>query len=1329
MANPPSSDKSLADFGANEWLVEEMRERFDQDPGSVEPAWRAYFEGSTPSSNGSPTSGADAAPSGPASGKDTGRPAGSGAAPSSGSSGTRVASTKNVGVAPPRDSSAATSRTDASATKADPKTGAPSSGGSGSAEKKGSGEKKQEQAAKGSGSGKGSASGKGDGATDDAKKSTGSAKGSGAKKSGSTPVSRDTPAPKRSAPQGDVSVTPMRGAVARVVTNMESSLEVPTATSARNLPAKLLIDNRTVINNHLARSRGGKVSFTHLIGYAMVQAVKAMPEMNNSFELTDGKPTLVRPAHINVGLAIDVPKPDGSRQLLVPSIKSAEDMSFYDFWSAYEELVRKARDGKLTIEDFQGTTISLTNPGGIGTLHSVPRLMKGQGTIVGVGSLDYPAEWQGASPEKIALNGVSKILTLTSTYDHRIIQGAQSGEFLRHMHQLLLGSERFYDEIFTSLRIPYEPIRWAPDITASHDDDISKASRIQELIHAYRVRGHLMADTDPLEYVQRRHPDLDIENHGLTLWDLDRDVATGGFGGKPRLTLRKILGILRDSYCRTVGVEYMHIQEPAERKWFQDKLEVTFEKPAPAEQLRILRRLNAAEAFETFLQTKFVGQKRFSLEGGESVIALLDKVLTRAAEDGLAEVTIGMPHRGRLNVLANLAGKSYGQIFREFEGHSVPGSVQGSGDVKYHLGTEGEFVTDRGKSTRVYLAANPSHLEAVNPVLEGISRAKQDRIALQGDTSDYPVLPVLLHGDAAFAGQGVVMETLQMSQLPGYRTGGTIHVVINNQVGFTTAPHDSRSSVYCTDGARAVQAPVFHVNGDDPEAVVRTAELAYEYRQTFSKDVVIDMVCYRRRGHNEGDDPSMTQPLMYDLIEAKRSVRKLYSESLIGRGDITIEEAEEALRDYQKQLEQVFTETRAALKGAGDGTGGLERPQAQAEGDLEMRQRPTAISEDLLHRIGDAFTAVPEGFTVHPKLAKLMSSRQSMTRDGGIDWAMGELIAFGSLLVEGTPIRLAGQDSRRGTFVQRHAVLTDHDTAATWTPLHHLSDDQAEFEVYDSLLSEYAAMGFEYGYSVERPDTLVLWEAQFGDFANGAQTVVDEFISSSEQKWDQRSSVVLLLPHGYEGQGPDHSSARIERYLSLCAEDNMVVANPSTPASYFHLLRRQATSRPRKPLVVFTPKAMLRLKAAASAPEDFLHGTFEPVLPDTAELDPAKVDRVMLASSKLVWDLEDERAQREDSSTAIIRVEQLYPVPGAELAELTKKYPNAELMWVQNEPRNQGAWPFMALNLPEALAEHGEDRPLRVVSRPASASPSTGSTKVHGIEQEALMHQAFERRG
>jgi len=1151
----------------------------------------------------------------------------------------------------------------------------------------------------------------------------------------SKPTPRDVPAVKGVEVADQEQVTPLRGPAARVVTNMESSLHVPTATSVRAVPAKLLIDNRVVINNHLARSRGGKVSFTHLIGYALVKALRAMPEMNQGYAERGGKPVVVKPAHVNMGLAIDMAKPDGTRQLLVPCIKGAETMDFVHFWSAYEDMVSKARASKLTVEDFQGTSISLTNPGTIGTVHSVPRLMEGQGAIIGVGALEYPAEWQGASTETLNRNAVSKTVTLTSTYDHRIIQGAQSGDFLRIVHSMLLGEQGFYDEIFESLRIPYEPIRWVQDVSASHDEDINKVARVQELIHAYRVRGHLMADTDPLEYRQRRHPDLDVTTHGLTLWDLDRSFATGGFGGEPFLKLRRILGILRDSYCRTVGIEYMHIQDPEQRAWIQGKVEVPYARINSDEQMRILRRLNAAEAFETFLQTKFVGQKRFSLEGGESVIALLDRILSNAANEGMDEVCIGMPHRGRLNVLANIAGKSYGQIFREFEGKQDPTSVQGSGDVKYHLGTEGVFSTEDGSTTKVYLAANPSHLEAGDPVLEGIARAKQDRLDLAGEA--FTVLPVLIHGDAAFAGQGVVAETLNLSQLRGYRTGGTIHLVINNQVGFTTSPSASRSSVYSTDVARMIQAPIFHVNGDDPEACVRVAELAYEFRQTFNKDVVIDLVCYRRRGHNEGDDPSMTQPLMYNLIEAKRSVRKLYTESLIGRGDISLEEAEAALRDYQQQLERVFLETKEATRkpptassaSADNRSRGLEKPASQVADDAAAPRwkNNTAVSLDELHAIGDAFTAVPEGFTVHPKLRQLLDRRLAMTRDGGIDWATGELLAFGTLLKEGTPVRLAGQDSRRGTFVQRHAVLIDKHTGAEWTPLLYLGEDQGRFWIYDSLLSEFAAVGFEYGYSVERPDALVLWEAQFGDFANGAQSIVDEFISSSEQKWGQRSSVVLLLPHGYEGQGPDHSSARIERYLQMCAEDNMTVAYPSTPASYFHLLRRQAYARPRRPLIVFTPKSMLRLKAAASTVEDFVNGGFRPVLPDPAGLSGDAVTRVILASGKVVYDLEAERTQREDRTTAILRVERLAPVPAAEIAEALRAYPNAEILWVQDEPRNQGAWPYMALNLPEAMEEYGETRPLRLVSRMASASPATGSHKKHEVEQENLVAAAFDR--
>ena len=1114
-------------------------------------------------------------------------------------------------------------------------------------------------------------------------------------------------------------VTALKGMAKTLATNMDLSIQIPTATSVRALPAKLLIDNRLVINSHLSRTRGGKVSFTHLIGFAIIQALKKFPSQNVYYDIVDEKPVVVQPANINFGLAIDIPKPDGSRALLVPNIKRAQRLNFAEYLTAYEELVTKARTNTLTAGDFQGTTISLTNPGGIGTVHSVPRLTKGQGCIVGAGALEYPAEFQGMSDAQLAKLGISKIITLTSTYDHRVIQGAGSGEFLKIVHGMLLGEDGFYDQIFADLRIPYEPVRWVADFDRDGADDRDKSTRIQELINAYRVRGHLMADTDPLEYKQRTHPDLDVLNHGLSLWDLDRTFRTAGFGGKTKAPFREILKTLRDSYCRTVGVEYMHIQDPIQRKWFQDRLEKPYAKPTREEQLRILSKLNEAEAFETFLQTKFVGQKRFSLEGGEGAIAAMDEILQSAANAGIQEVCIGMAHRGRLNVLTNIAGKTYGQVFKEFEGNTDTKSVQGSGDVKYHLGTEGTFESLEGNRVQVSLAANPSHLEAVNPVLEGIVRAKLDRLDAV-PRNEFPVVPVLIHGDAAFAGQGVVPETLNMASLRGYKTGGTIHLVINNQVGFTTPPSESRSTVYSTDVAKSIQAPIFHVNGDDPEAVVRVAQLAFEYRQEFKNDAVIDLICYRRRGHNEGDDPSMTQPLMYNLIEAKRSVRTLYLESLVGRGDISKEEFEAANSDFQAKLENAFVEVHEAMaapielipRRVGIGTTASDAPEIT---------RPTAIPKETVELIGDAHANTPPGFSVHPKLQQLLAKRVEMSREGGVDWGFGELLSLGSLLVEGVPVRLAGQDSRRGTFVQRHAVFHDRVNGQEWMPLRNLSEAQAKFWIYDSLLSEYAAMGFEYGYSIENKEALVLWEAQFGDFVNGAQTIVDEFISSAEQKWNQHSSLVLLLPHGYEGQGPDHSSARIERFLQLCAENNMTVAQPSTPASHFHLLRRQAFTRPRRPLVVFTPKSMLRLKAASSSVAEFTSGSFQPVIDDTQGLDKASVKRVILCSGKIYWDLMAELEKRGDRSIAVVRVEQLYPTPVDEIKQTYASYPNAELYWVQDEPANQGPWTYIGLFLPKYM--NGQVATL--VSRPASASPATGSAKRHAVEQADVISRAL----
>ncbi|GGH47599.1 multifunctional oxoglutarate decarboxylase/oxoglutarate dehydrogenase thiamine pyrophosphate-binding subunit/dihydrolipoyllysine-residue succinyltransferase subunit [Microbacterium album] len=1106
-------------------------------------------------------------------------------------------------------------------------------------------------------------------------------------------------------------VTVLKGMPKTLARNMDESLTVPTATSVRTIPAKLMIDNRIVINNHMSRTRGGKVSFTHLIGWALVQALKEFPSQNVFYAEIDDKPSVVAPAHVNLGIAIDLPKPDGSRALLVPSIKNADTLSFTEFLAAYEDLVKRARANKLTASDFAGTTISLTNPGGIGTVHSVPRLMKGQGCIIGAGALEYPAEFQGASQKTLNELAIGKTITLTSTYDHRVIQGAGSGEFLKKVHELLIGQRGFYEGIFAALRIPYAPIAWNNDVAIDVSERVDKTARVQELINAYRVRGHLMADVDPLEYVQRVHHDLEIESHGLTFWDLEREFVVDGFGGKRAMKLREVLGVLRDSYCRTTGFEYMHIQDHEQREWFQRKLEVKYTKPEHNDQLRILRKLNEAEAFETFLQTKYVGQKRFSLEGGESLIPLLDRVLQGAAGAGLEGAAIGMAHRGRLNVLTNIAGKTYGEVFQEFEG-ALPGNKRGSGDVKYHLGTEGTYVGENGEELAVYLAANPSHLETVDGVLEGIVRAKQDRRPV----GTFSWLPILVHGDAAFAGQGVVFETLQMSQLRGYRTGGTVHVIVNNQVGFTTLPQDARSSVYASDVAKTIQAPIFHVNGDDPEAVVRVAELAFEYRQRFHRDVVIDLVCYRRRGHNEGDDPSMTQPLMTNLIEAKRSTRRLYTEALVGRGDITEEEYEQAKRDFQERLEVAFAETHAAETGSNP----VVDPGA-AEDEVVGEPETTGVAVEVIHQVGDAHANKPNGFTVHPKLQQLLDKRVQMSRNGQIDWGFGELLAFGSLLLEGTAVRLAGQDSRRGTFVQRHAVLHDRVNGQEWLPLLNLGENQGRFWVYDSLLSEYAALGFEYGYSVENPDALVLWEAQFGDFVNGAQSIIDEFISSAEQKWGQQSSVVLLLPHGYEGQGPDHSSARIERFLQLCAQDNMTVARPSTPASYFHLLRRQAYSRPRRPLVVFTPKAMLRLRGATSEVEDFTSGRFQPVLDDNRGIDKGAVKKVLLHSGKIHWDLRGELDKRPNPEIALVRVEQFYPAPVEELNAILETYPGAELVWVQEEPENQGAWPFIALE----VAGHLNGRGIRVVARTASASPATGSSKVHASEHADLMKRAL----
>ena len=1118
------------------------------------------------------------------------------------------------------------------------------------------------------------------------------------------------------------SVDTLKGASARTAKNMEASLQIPTATSARAIPAKVLIENRLLINTHLASTRGGKVSFTHLIAWALVESLAEMPEMNVAYTLDEkGKPALHNPAHVNLGLAIDVPSANGERRLLVPSVKNADTLDLAGFIDAYDALVVKARKGQLTVDYFKDTTATLTNPGMIGTLNSVPRLMPGQGLIMGVGAMTYPAAFAGASPETLARQAVGKVLTLSNTYDHRVIQGAQSGELLRLMERKLMGLDGFWNRSFKALRIPHEPVHWDQDVTYDPLADAGKPARVAELIHAFRQRGHLAADTDPLAYRLRRHPDLNFSSYGLSLWDLDRVFPTGGLGGKDRATLREILQMLRDAYSRYVGVEYMHIQDPAQRRWWQERMEGVTPSIDTAERRRILTKLMQAEAFEVFLQTKYVGQKRFSLEGGESLIVLLDRLIDDAAHDGIEEAAIGMAHRGRLNVLTNIAGKSYGQVFDEFDGNYLTNG-QGSGDVKYHLGTTGTFTGTDDVTTKVSLAANPSHLETVDGVLEGIVRAKLDRSGSGADGS-YNVLPILVHGDAAFAGQGVVYEVLNMSQLPGYHTGGTIHVIVNNQIGFTTGNALGRSTTYPSDLAKGLQVPIFHVNGDAPESVARVARWAWEYRQEFHKDVIIDLVCYRRRGHNEGDDPSMTQPVMYNLIDRKPSTFSVYTTNLVGRGDLTEEQCEQLLDAYRDNLEHILNEARAGHLNAD--TPAYSGPKA---GETSHSQ-PTAVAREVIERIGDAQVSVPEGFQVHSKLMNLLRKRQSMSRQGGIDWGFGELLAFGSLLMEGVPVHMTGEDVRRATFAQRHAVMHDQRNGSEWTPLDYLTPNQAKLSIVDSLLSEYGAMAFEYGYSVERSEGLNIWEGQFGDFANGAQTVIDEYVSSAEQKWGQHSGLVLLLPHGLEGQGPDHSSARIERYLQLCAQDNMRVVQPSTPANHFHTLRDQARREPRRPLILISPKQMLRLKAAVSPVEDFISGGMQTVI---GENDPEvlaaaaanKVDRVLLCSGRIYWDLLAHRQHAEDKHTAIVRLEQLYPLDEPALLEALAPFAGAELVWVQDEPRNQGAWPWLALHLPDSITA---GRLPRVVARPEAAAPAVGTSAAHVAQQKLLLDEAFAR--
>ena len=1130
---------------------------------------------------------------------------------------------------------------------------------------------------------------------------------------GTLGVGRDAapsvPTPDAPRPAG---ATPITGPAARLVANMTDSLSVPTATSFRDIAVGTLDGRRKALNAQLAQlgPSGKKASFTHLIAFAIVQAVKQFPVMTHAFQEIDGKPHRLTPQGIGLGLAVDVERKDGSRGLVVPVIKHAEGMDFAAFHQSYEALVEKARTNKLLPDDFAGATITLTNPGTIGTVASVPRLMKGQGSIIASGAIRDIA---GA-----------KVMTITSTYDHRVIQGAESGSFLRRLDALLQGEDGFYESVGSPQvsAISAQPSAVSQPQTASVDD-LRHVAAAMALVRAIRRLGHRAAHLDPLGSEPPGDPSLDPAPLGLTPETMARIPADVLRCYVPGATLADALPHLTATYCGTIAYEVEHIASHEERVWLRRVIEAgEHRKPLSADDKRsLLTRLTLVDTLERFLQRAYLGQKRFSIEGVDMTVPMLDTTLELAAAFGAHKVVMGMAHRGRLNVLAHVVSLPYEAILEEFEGGgagsaSDPEAV--TGDVKYHLGAEGTYRTTKGKEVTVSLLSNPSHLEAVNPVVEGWTRAEQTDRSGGGAEPKHDVsavLPLLIHGDAAFAGQGVVAETFNLARLRGYTTGGTIHLITNNQIGFTTDPRDGRSTDYSSDLAKGFDVPIIHVNADDPEACIAAVRLAWMYRERFHGDVVIDLVGYRRWGHNEGDEPAYTQPLMYEVIKQTPPVREKYAAQLAAEGLVTPEAAkQEADAAYAR-----LTDVQQALKARRSRPSGEERHIVRAA----VADPETAVPVDVLRRLNDALLTVPDGFTEHPKLKRQLERRRETIAQGGMEWAHAEALAFASLLAEGSPIRLTGQDVERGTFSQRHLVLHDPTNDQRWAPIQHLPGARAPFELHNSPLSEAACLGFEYGYATAAHPALVLWEAQYGDFANGAEVIIDQFIVAGLAKWGDTSRLTLLLPHGYEGGGPEHSSARLERFLALGAEGNIRVANCTTPAQYFHLLRRQARHEEIRPLVVMTPKGLLRLPAATSRVEDLAQGRFRAVLWDAERPGLDQVTRLILCSGKVYYDLTASPRRVETPHIAIGRVELLYPFPSAEIGEAAARYANLkEVVWVQEEPRNMGARKFV---LPKIRDVIPEATALRDVSRPERSSPAEGYPAAHKAEQDRIVAAAY----
>ena len=1149
----------------------------------------------------------------------------------------------------------------------------------------------------------------------------------------------------------------LRGAAAMLASAMDESRAVPTATSFRTIAVDTLDAKRRAINAVL-KDRGLKVSFTHLVAWAIVQATKEFPVMVRVFAEEDGKPFAIEGGPVNLGIAVDVEKKDGSHTLMVPAIKGADELDFTGFHSRYEELIARTRENKLSADDFQGTNISLTNPGGIGTMASVPRLLSGQSAIIATGSIAYPPEWSHASPDRLKQLGVSKVMTLTSTYDHRVIQGAESGAFLRRVEQLLQGEDGFYEAVAENL--DFEPVivtnahpasASAPPLSAAApsaepttapgqiDEELLQAVQAAtSLLKAYRTHGHLAAHLDPLGSEPKGDPALQPENVNLTPELMGRIPASILRIGVPGESLLEALPRMRDAYCGTIGYQFEHLSSHQQRLWLREMIETGAHRQplTDEEKKRLLDRLIDVFQFERFLEKAYLGQKMFSIEGLDVVVPMLDEVVSLSQKSGAEEVVFGMAHRGRLSVLAHNLGRSVESILAEFEGSKRIEAVKavaaiphgGTGDVKYHYGHRGTYETPDGKKISVRLYPNPSHLEFVDPVVTGGTRFLQQDFEGPNMTHDHKrAVPVLLHGDAAFPAQGVVAETLNLQALKGYTTGGTIHLIQNNQVGFTTDPGEARSTPYAADMAKGFNVPIIHVNADDVEGCIAAVRLAMAYRDRWCRDVVIDVIGYRRFGHNETDEPAYTQPTMAAKIKAHPPVSEIYSEQLIEAGTVSAEEVGRA-------SDERHAEMSAALKGLREKieAGEYEDPTVtgattQTGELLDRTASPpvdTAVAAEKLRALNEELLKTPEGFNVHHKLRRPLARRTEALEQGGVDFGQAEALAFASLLTEGVHIRLTGQDTERGTFSHRHLVLHDENTGLKYTPMQHLEDASAPFELYNSPLSEIACLGFEYGYSAANPSALVLWEAQFGDFANAAQVIIDSFIVSGESKWGQTSRLTLLLPHGYEGSGPEHSSARIERFLALGAEGNIRIANPTTAAQYFHLLRRQALIKKPRPLIVFTPKGLLRLDRATAALEDLTEGELHFILDDPKAAErKEKVERLVLCTGKVYFDMDDNDRREAAENVAIARVEVLYPFAKEQLERVIASYPNLkEIAWVQEEPRNMGAWKVMSRRMPDILPEGVT---LTYVGRQGRASPGEGYSGAHAREQERIVLTAL----